>query len=326
VIPESVGEDSSRIRWAIITPSYGPDLERCRILCRSVDVCVSEEVRHILIVDRRDHSLFISLQSARRQVLVVEDLIPWWIRRLPLARRWWLNLCGKPIRNWVLQQIVKIQAAASADADAVLFLDSDVAFVRPFSLRQLERDGKVALSRVDFTSLQHSQWLRNAAAMVDVSCGNNNVNYIGNLVSWRGDVARALISHLGRVRRRHWIQEFASYWQVSEYMVYGTFVEHVVGIDASGHFSAALPLVHLSWEYDLSTEAGIENFFKSLATNHVAIMIHSKNGIEPDKYLQFLEQHWEQVDRFCSEGAASASCGVLSRPQAALETRCTRFS
>jgi hypothetical protein len=150
---------------------------------------VSEEVRHILIVDRRDHSLFISLQSARRQVLVVEDLIPWWIRRLPLARRWWLNLCGKPIRNWVLQQIVKIQAAASADADAVLFLDSDVAFVRPFSLRQLERDGKVALSRVDFTSLQHSQWLRNAAAMVDVSCGNNNVNYIGNLVSWRGDGA-----------------------------------------------------------------------------------------------------------------------------------------
>lgn len=283
------------MRWVMITPSYGPDFERCKILCRSIDICVPDDVQHVLIVDRRDRAVFSSLQSKRRRILVVEDMLPWWIRRIPLARRWWLNLSGKPIRNWVLQQIVKIQAAATVDADAVLFLDSDVAFVRPFSPHQLERNGKVALSCVAFTDPQHTRWLQNAAAMVGVPGDKHDINYVGNFVSWRRDVARALVNHLGGIRNRHWIREFASHWQVSEYMVYGTFVEQVIGMDTAGHFPAAMPLIHLSWGYDLAKVAGVEDFFGALAPNHVAIMIHSKDGIGPEQYRPHVQRLWEQA-------------------------------
>lgn len=294
-IPSAADIQPAPLRWAAITPSYEKDLERCKILCRSVDVCIPDDVLHVLIVDRRDRECFASLRSHRRKILFVEDILPWWILRLPLARRWWLNLCGTPIRNWVLQQIVKIQAAAISEADAVLFVDSDVAFVRPFSLRQLEREGKIALNRVSFTNPQHACWLRNARAILGVPGSNDEINYIGNLISWRVSTARALVGYLGKIRHRHWIREFASRWQVSEYMVYGTFVEHVLGMEASGHFPAAMPLIHLSWGHDLTTEAGVDAFFAGLEPRHVAIMIHSKNGIAPASYLSYLEQLWARI-------------------------------
>jgi hypothetical protein len=283
------------MRWAMITPSYEKDFERCKILCRSIDVCIPDDVMHVLVVDRRDRACFSSLNSHRRKIIFVEDIVPWWIRRLPLARRWWLNLCGAPIRNWVLQQIVKIQAAASSDADAVLFVDSDVAFVRPFSPHQLERDGKIALNRVSFTNPQHTCWLRNARAILGVAGSSDGINYIGNLISWRVSTAQALVSHLGKIRHRHWIREFASRWQVSEYMVYGTFVEQVLGMEASGHFPAEMPLIHLSWGHDLTTDSGLGAFFNVLEPRHVALMIHSKNGVTPARYLSYLEQFWARI-------------------------------
>ncbi len=284
------------MRWVMITPSYGPDFLRCKILCSSIDVCVPEEILHVLIVDRRDRALFASLESKRRRILVAEDMLPWWIFRIPLAKRWWLSLGGKPIRNWVLQQVVKIQAAATIDADAVLFLDSDVAFVRPFSPQQFESKGIVALHRVSFTSPQHARWLKNAVEMLGAPKGLKEVNYIGNLVTWRVDAVRALVDHLGRVRRRHWIREFTSRWSVSEYMVYGAFVEHIVGMDEAGHFAAAKPLIHLSWGYDLTTAIGLSKFFGAIAPNHVAIMIHSKDCIDPKQYLPYMKDMWEQID------------------------------
>jgi hypothetical protein len=284
------------MRWVMITPSYGPDFARCEILCRSIDLCVPDSIPHLLIVDRRDLAAFSPLQSKRRQIIAVEDLLPWWIWRPPLARRWWLNLRGKPIRNWVLQQIVKIQAASTVDADAVLFLDSDVTFIRPFSPHQLEKNGKVALTRVAFSSAQHALWRHNAATMVDVDHDQQDINYVGNLISWRAEMARALIAHLGKVRHRHWIHEFTSNWQVSEYMVYGTFVEKVIGIEAAGHFPAAMPLIHLSWEYDLGKNVGVDEFFSALKPNHVAVMIHSKDGVDPERYLPNLQEYWEKLD------------------------------
>jgi hypothetical protein len=294
-IPGAANIRPAPLRWAVITPSYEKDFELCKILCRSIDVCIPDDVLHVLIVDRRDRDCFSSLQSHRRKIIFVEDILPWWIRRLPLARRWWLNLCGTPIRNWVLQQIVKIQAAASSNADAVLFVDSDVAFVRPFSPHQLEREGKIALNRVSFTNPQHTCWLRNARSILGVAGSSDEINYIGNLISWRVSTARALVDHLGKIRHRHWIREFASRWQVSEYMVYGTFVEHVLGMEASGHFPAAMPLIHLSWGHDLTTEMGVDAFFNALEPRHVAIMIHSKNGIAPARYRSYLEQFWARI-------------------------------
>lgn len=265
------------------------------MLCKSIDLCIPEQVDHVLVVDRRDVSAFAPLQTARRKILAVEDLLPRWIARFPFARRWWINLQGIPIRNWVLQQIVKIQAAASVGSDAVLFVDSDVTFVRPFSPDRLERNGLVALHRVGFSSEQHSRWLRNAESIIGVSHHDSQINYIGNLVSWRVDVAKMLIRHLESRHNRHWIHEFTSNWQVAEYMVYGVFAERVLGLDAAGHFVSDVPFIHLCWNYDLTDSDGMDRFFSDLPMDAVAIMIHSKNGIDPARYMPYLEDHWRNL-------------------------------
>ena len=52
--------------FAIITPSYPPDLERCALLVESLDRCCPG-AKHYLIVDRRDISLFRRLASSRTE-------------------------------------------------------------------------------------------------------------------------------------------------------------------------------------------------------------------------------------------------------------------
>ena len=42
---------------AFVTKSYAPDLERCELLCRSIDA-LAPEAGHWIIVDRRDLAAF----------------------------------------------------------------------------------------------------------------------------------------------------------------------------------------------------------------------------------------------------------------------------
>src|SRR3954453_4239406 len=81
-------------------------------------------VPHYIIVERRDRRLFSQLASSRTHIAVVEDAIPPWLLRAPTARRWWLSLRTRPVRNWMMQQIVKLSANAVATEDVLIFADS----------------------------------------------------------------------------------------------------------------------------------------------------------------------------------------------------------
>jgi len=77
------------------------------------------------------------------ELVTVEFVLPWWIMRLPFARRWWLSLKTPPMPNWILQRLVKLSSPCYTSEDVLVFVDSDVAFVRPFDLQGLVREGKV---------------------------------------------------------------------------------------------------------------------------------------------------------------------------------------
>src|SRR6202043_589722 len=94
--------------YALVTPSFNLDAERCRLLVESVDRWVAPGVRHYLVVDRRDLTLFNSMRTARTEVLVVEDITPRWLIRVPAIRRFWLSLRSPPVRNWIMQQVIKL--------------------------------------------------------------------------------------------------------------------------------------------------------------------------------------------------------------------------
>jgi hypothetical protein len=87
-------------------------------------------IGHYLVIDRRDVPLFRPLLNSRTELLVVEDLIPHWLFRVPGMRRFWISLQTRPVKNWVLQQIVELSVPAAIREDVLLYADSDMFFIR----------------------------------------------------------------------------------------------------------------------------------------------------------------------------------------------------
>jgi len=75
--------------FAIITPSYAPDFERCKLLVESVYKFVDPPVNHYIIVDREDLNLFKTLANQRVTLLTKEDIFPFWISQVSL----WAGQC-----------------------------------------------------------------------------------------------------------------------------------------------------------------------------------------------------------------------------------------
>ena len=101
---------------ALITPTYSRDLERCALLCESVDRHVSGFSKHYLIVPDDELALFAKFDNGRRLVLPLSQLLPSWLKPLPRfirrkSRRYWWSLRGKPVSGWHVQQFAKIATA-----------------------------------------------------------------------------------------------------------------------------------------------------------------------------------------------------------------------
>src|SRR5271169_1306491 len=122
---------------ALITPTYSHDLERCTLLCESVDRHVGAFANHYLIVPDDELKLFAKFDKGRRHVLPLSQLLPSWLKALPRFirrnnRQYWWALRGKPVNGWHIQQFAKIAAAHMVPETASCMLDSDVVFFRPF--------------------------------------------------------------------------------------------------------------------------------------------------------------------------------------------------
>lgn len=278
---------------SLITPSYGPDFERCRLLCESVDR-FARNTTHYLVVDRRDERLFTPLGSPLRRIVTVESILPWWIFRVPGARRWWMSLRTRPLRNWILQQLVKLSMSEAVGTELMVYADSDVTFVRPFGPERFVEEDRVRLNRVKYESAQHRQWLDVAANVLgDVARADiPAANYVASLVTWRRSVLRRMHERITQRHGRSWLRTMAGQQAFSEYMVYGLFVENVLGFDAAGHAPMDSPILALSWGQDLSSEAGVDRFLDGIREGDIGVMIHSKDAIPLNRYAPKLRARW----------------------------------
>jgi hypothetical protein len=229
----------SSLSYALVTPSFRLDLERCRLLRDSVERWVAPHVRHYLVIDRRDVEMFKPLMSSRTELLVVEDITPRWIFRIPGMRRFWFSLRTAPMKNWILQQIVKISVPAVVKDDVLLYTDSDTFFISPFEPRSLERDGKVPLfvERGQRGLIQNNdKWNDAAARLLGLAeLRSYDENYIGNVITWRRQNALAMRERIEATTRGDWELALAPMSTFSEYILYGAFCHRVLG-ETSGHW------------------------------------------------------------------------------------------
>ncbi|MGB3308548.1 MAG: DUF6492 family protein [Nodosilinea sp.] len=281
--------------FALVTPSYGPDYERCRLLVESVGNCSQTPVRHYIIVDQRDYSQFKSLANGSAEILTVESLLPVWIHRIPLVRKAWLSFKTPPIRNWILQQLVKLSFAECAPEQTTIFVDSDVAFIRPFDLTNFSRQGQTRLFRVpEFYTPEFDPLYAAAYRLLGLEgdrSGGMRPNYIGNLISWRQSNVKALRDHLERVWDRPWLETLARSKTLSEYILYGVFVDQVLG-ESANHFYDWSPLCHEYWPPLPLSDQQLAEFFAATQPSHIAIMVSSKARIDPIRYQPYLYHRW----------------------------------
>ena len=285
---------STSSRVAIITPSYRNDFELARDLSRSLDEFARFDFEHILMVPDRDRALFSELGGERRRIVTPDSYLRrHGFYRLPLPTRVKLPF-RKPMKlreqyfafgagrlsGWLMQQIVKLSANDFTDAPLLIFADSDVALVRPFTLDMLWVDGKLRLQQHPRPDHLHRgrEWHDNAHVLLGIEPGRPDLqkSYIGNLVVWKRETLAGMIEEIQRNSSHPWRSAVARMKEISEYILYGEYVTERLGA-GSGHQVGDRKLYNSIWWPD--EQIDIEAIMRSMEPQHVALHIQSTHPL-----------------------------------------------
>jgi Family of unknown function (DUF6492) len=274
--------------FAVLTPSYAPDLELCRDLNRSVLQWTAPDVHHHLVVPQWDRDLFAPLRGPRTEVWTVDALLP--RRMLPLSVfNAWIDPRRPypPIRGWVMQQIVKFGAAAELGVDLLVLADSDVVLVRPVTIDTFRNERRVRFYRsegaVDERLPRHLLWHEVARKLLGLPPAEPAPlpDYISAFNVWDRRVVLALQERIEAVTGRPWLDAIASQLHVSEFILYGVFVDDVLGASAPVIPEDSM-LCHSHWGPEPMADATVPAFVRSLQPEDVAVMISARSETEPD--------------------------------------------
>ena len=267
---------------AIITPSYADDFKLCEDCSKSVLEYAPESAVHYIIVPRQDLSRFGRLRNSRTRVLSLDELLPRRIVNLP-GPNLWLNLRRPfpPVRGWVMQQIVKLMTAEILDADIIVSIDSDVALVRAIRADTFLKGAGIRFyckeEAVDDRLPHHVIWHNVARSLLGLPPAQPPLpDYIHMPSVWDRSTVLALQEHIQHVTGRHWIDAVASQLHVSECILYGVFVDEVLG-GSEGIVRTDSMLCHNYYETKpLSLESACE-FVSRISDEDFAIMINAKS-------------------------------------------------
>jgi hypothetical protein len=187
-----------------------------------------------------------------------------------------------PVRGWVMQQVVKLAAAAQLGADVLLLADSDVLFVRPLTEESFRADGRLRFYRVDGAVdarlPRHLIWHDVARRLLGLPPAGEPPlpEYISAFNVWDRRVVLKLRDRVEAVTHRPWLDAIASQLHVSEFVLYGVFVDEVLGPSANV-FGAESMLCHSYWNTTPLTRVDATRFVQALGPDDVAVMLSAKS-------------------------------------------------
>lgn len=266
--------------YALVTPSYWRDVERCRYLLETCERWVHPSVRHYLLIARRDLPLFRPMLNSRTRLIVVEDIIPRWLFRVPGLDRFWVSLRTRPVKNWIFQQIVKLSAPSAIAEDVLMYADSDMFFVAPFDPTSYERGGTVPLyAEPGQRGLipNNDKWQKVCSKLLGIPPQVDfDINYVGPLIWWRRAHALAAVERVETVTGRPWQQAIARLGGFSEYILYGLHYDQVLGPNC-GHWHDETLRTHVHWKFHPLDESGLQRFKAGIKPHHHSACIQSKS-------------------------------------------------
>lgn len=291
-------------RFAIATPSYRGDLERCRLLCASIDHFVTGLSTHYLLVEDRDVPMFSSLAGPKRRIIAESAMFPSWLRSWPDPlslgrRRLWSGVGALrrglvPLRGWHTQQLRKLALPRHVPEEVLLYADSDAIFLRPYDLSQQVGPDGVRLYRkpggIDASLRRHVKWTQATARLLALpEPALPADDYINNLPTWTAANGRALLAHVEATTGREWFSAVAADRDLSEMMLYGMFVDQVMG-KASGHAVTPDELSRTFWGHADVGPDTFRDLSKLLGAGQVSIGVQSFIGVSLDDLWNVFRQ------------------------------------
>lgn len=295
---------------AILTPSYRPDLEGFRRLHQSVRRHTDADVLHHVIVPDRDAELFRAIGSDRlvvwtyRQVLpphliptgrvaAVMQRIPGWPASINCAA---INRYSpwKPVRGWVLQQIVKMCMVDLVDATIFLNIDSDVVLVRPITAGHFLEGDTVRLYAWEDAirpDTGHHRWVETAHALLGLpwDAKDHYPDHIAGLVSWDTRLLRRCLDRVEEVTGKPWAAAVGEQLHFSEDILYGTFVRSFGEAQDRSH-QRETTLCHSYWEPEALTAHDVDGFVSKFTEEHRAVHIQSNTDTDDQVFHAVIER------------------------------------
>lgn len=283
---------------AILTPSFRDDLGLFRELHASVLRCTDEDVVHHVVVPDRDVRLFVGIASPRLRVTGTGSLLPRRLvstyaavsalRRAPLlgqslpkvqainVRRPW-----PPVRGWVLQQLVKLEAVSRLGADVVVLADSDLALIRPMTADDFIRDGAVRFycgaDPLAPDLIRHATWHRVSRRLLGLPPEPDDRDYISSFIAWDPTIVARIQARIRDVTGMPWIDAMARELHLSEFMLYGCYVDHL-GNPADRSFTSDDPRCRSYWGTSPLDGEAADEFIESARPSDLAVHIQSASN------------------------------------------------
>lgn len=271
---------------AVVTKSFAPDFELCAALNRSMLENSPGTIHHHIIVPRSDLKLFGRLAGPRTHIRCEADLLPNTFVRMPFSNIM-INLRQPfpPVRGWIQQQVIKLATIAASDDNAVLVVDSDVEFIRPFNAEMFVRNGIVRFFRgsdhIDTQLPRHMTWHRVARTLLGLPAAEPPYpDYISSPLAWNPEIVKQMLARVSATTGRPWPTAIAGQLDFSECVLYGVFVDSVMGAPANS-FVSDDSLCRVYWE---STPLNMETaaqFVGGIRPTDIAAVIQSKSRTPP---------------------------------------------
>ena len=288
------------MKWAIVTPSYKLDFEQCRLLCESLDLFAEGNWHHYIIVGKIDQKLFSTLASDRRSVLLESEVLPSWLHfickfgKLRSGNLYFSWRTG-PMFGWHLQQILKLSIAHRLSEDAMLMCDSDMFLIKHIKLSDFHKNDKLRFFRSTNMPTLGAKAIpafginsRHSLGLSDIE--GEECDYVENMIVWHRQTVVDMCHHLEKLHRKNWIAAIYGYRLLSEYTLYGMFVEHIATNKLQFEFQDFCICKTVHYGPVLNAEQ-IEEFFSTLEPKHVAVGFQSNIGFA----IETLRPHFERL-------------------------------
>jgi uncharacterized protein DUF6492 len=286
---------------AVITPSCAPDADLFAELHRSVLEHTPGSTVHYVIVPPVDRPIFAQYAGPRCQVWTDSDFLPRRYLNVPRGRIW-VNARRPwpPIRGWVLQQAIKIAVAGEADTQAVLIADSDVVLVRTTSVERFQVDGQLRLYRAEDAvhagMPRHVQWHHVAHRLLGlpVAPALPLPDYVSSFNVWDPAQVRAMQKKISETSHADWLDTFTRELHVSEFILYGVFVDQVANAGGLHPLSDTM-FCHDYWGRTPLDHDQALAFADRMSADAVAMMISAKSNT-PQEVRRAAIQRIRSVD------------------------------